>query len=84
MGYHNRTDLAGQAPKCPDCGQPMSSADDHGRFICLCRGMNLIDGETGEDLTPLWRRNRPRIGKRSAPAADQQSTPIDPATARDG
>jgi hypothetical protein len=53
--YHSITDAMtarGYAPKCPHCGKRMSPADDHGRFICLCRGPVTVDGVTGIELRP--------------------------------
>lgn len=53
--YWGRTDQILRrrgAPRCPHCGKPMAPADDHGRFVCLCQGYSVVDGETGQELRP--------------------------------
>lgn len=57
---HHRSDSGrggGKGPPCPRCGEPMAPADDHGRFICFCRGIgagirDTFDAISGAMLPP--------------------------------
>jgi len=53
--YNGITDAmedAGMRPICPYCHKPATPADDHGRYVCFCRGYIIIDGVTGLSHRP--------------------------------